>query len=100
MSIAITSIEIEPDNGLVIRPRGASYEFIYRTATGIGWRTSDSALHANKPMKWNVVDFLKNVRASVYSEYGDVLVESTRTKWINIPEPIKVAMRAELQTSL
>jgi hypothetical protein len=83
--VSVRAIAIdEPTNSLFVLPgiaTGVDYQYIYRAESGVRWDASHEAFHACEPQKWTHGDLLKQIRVSVASEYGDLLVAGSETRW-------------------
>ncbi len=86
----IEEIKIDEENRLLIRPRlEHDYQYIYRDASGVTWIEELRCLSAREPAKWNHFDLFKQIVSAVQREYGEMLVVTSETKWINIPSTLE-----------
>lgn len=84
----INAIEISPAGDLLVRvrpdPRG-SYQYIYRSATGIRWDQERQCFVAPKPRERSYAEWFGQVVTDAESELGVELVLGSEVMWLNIP---------------
>ena len=94
--IEIEEIKIDEENRLSIHPKfnpDYSYEYIYRDTSGVTWINMARCLAAREPEKWDHFDLYKQIILAARSEYGDQLVVSPETRWLNISDAPAVQIR-------
>jgi len=92
----IEEIKIDEENRLLIRPKirpDQNFEYIYRDASGVTWIDKVRCLGAREPDKWNHFDLFKQIIFAVHGEYGELLVVTSETKWLNIPTALESEIR-------
>lgn len=100
-TVHIAAISISPSGGLVVTPvregRG-DFSYIYRAANGIGWDADTRSLITPRPEEYTYGDWFEQVCRAVRQEYGQELVLSLHTEWVNIPDDIRsdIARRGRL----
>ena len=85
----ITSIEIDNEGRLMIKPEKEKFTLIYRTASEVHWDQAKSALFSPKPREWSYLDWYKHIIRIVKEECFCSLILTNKTNWINIPSEIK-----------
>lgn len=97
---SLASIEVDALGRLWVRPvmDGApSYEFIYREANGLRWNREEGALCAYEPARWEPVELLRHIVATLGSACDEVLRADEATVW-KVPADMKSAMLCVLET--
>jgi hypothetical protein len=92
-NIEITKIEIDESGKLLVTPIinwNDFFQFIYRAATGVRWNENSKCFVAPVPKEWSQFDWYANIVTSVRSENGVNLKITPRTKWLNVPDSLKV----------
>ncbi len=79
--------ELEPE---------ATYEYIYREANGLRWNRTHRALHANEPARWEHVELLRHISATLNSACDEELVFTKCTEWEGVPPDLKESLRSAL----
>lgn len=85
----ITSIEIDNEGRLMIKPEKEKFTLIYRTASEVHWDQAKSALYSPKPREWSYLDWYKHIIRIVKEECLCGLFLTKKTNWINIPPELK-----------
>jgi hypothetical protein len=90
--IEITNIELLNTNELSVKPAvnwNNSFQFIYRTATGVIWNEKTQCFMSPIPKEWSHLDWYANIVTSVLSEMGVNLIITPNTNWLNMPEDLQ-----------
>ena len=75
---------------LLVTPElGTDYAHIYRAAVGVNWSLEYSYLFSPQPREWSYIDWFENIYVAVRSEYGDRLIITQETMWINVADELK-----------
>lgn len=95
----IGEVRVDESGRLIVVPVLTSEEdfaFIYRAAMGISWDTINRGLAspAPRPGGWTHVDWFRQIRRAVASEYGATLTLGDDTRWLVPP-----ALRKEIEES-
>ena len=88
-SINIIRIDKINDGQINIFPsvfKDMSFEYVYRTATGVRWSNEINCFYKNEANRWDDEIFILNTIDSVYSEYGMFLTIDENTEINNIPK--------------
>ncbi len=96
---AVVKVLIDPAGQLFVQPQldpGATYESIYREANGLRWDSQHRALHAYEPKRWEPVELLQHIAATLYSAYDERLQVSEDTVWEGVPQELQATLRATL----
>ncbi len=95
----VVKVLIDPAGRLLVLPQldpGATYEHIYREATGLRWDSHHRALHAYEPKRWEPVELLQNIAATLCSAYDERLEITEDTIWEGVPLQLQATLRATL----
>ena len=93
--IEITKIEILQSGELSVTPVvnwNNSFQFIYRTATGVAWNEKSRCFTSPVPKEWSHLDWYGNIITSVLSEMEVNLKVTPKTEWLHVPESFQRAI--------
>ena len=85
----ISSIEIDNEGRLLIKPEKEKFNLIYRTASEVHWDQAKSVLYSPKPSEWSYLDWYKHIMTIVEAECLCSLSLNENTIWTNIPQELK-----------
>ena len=95
----VAKVLIDSTGHLFVMPElepGKTYEHIYREANGLRWHRALHALHAHEPERWEHVELLRHIAATLKSAYDEDLQIVGGTAW----EGVSPDLQAKLQTSV
>jgi hypothetical protein len=76
--------------------RGETYEYIYREANGLRWHKGLRALHAYEPQRWEPVELLRHIAATLKAAYEEDLQIVESTAWEGVPAELQADFRSVL----
>jgi hypothetical protein len=88
-------IKIE-NNALKIKPNARTFEYIYRTISGVNWDKNDKYLYSPAPKEWDYVKWFSQIVSNVYSEYDVILEINNDTIFQNIDRKLEKNIKEEL----
>ena len=86
--VAIASVEVDSTGRLAVRPDTldtASFEYIYRSATGVRWRSRDRAFVPDEVKGASPAAWFRIIISSVRDEFGLDLQLRPSTEWVMVP---------------
>jgi hypothetical protein len=90
--VLISRVEIDAKGWLRLYPADERYDHIYRAAAGVEWDRSGRFLHAEEPGAWTYPICFGQILSAVASEYGDTLIITSATEWLNVPTEVRAAI--------
>jgi hypothetical protein len=94
--VIIQRVVLDPDRQLRVRPtpsRPSGYGYIYRDALSVRWNDLCGELYVHDALEFSTVGQFKQIVAAVAREYGDQLVLSPSTLYVNIPSDVIAELR-------
>ena len=95
----VAKLYIDTTGQLFVLPRiepGETYEYIYREANGLRWHRGLRALHACEPKRWEHVELLRHIAATLKTAYDEDLQIVESTAWEGVPEELQADLRSVL----
>jgi len=98
--VPIAAISIDDNGRLLMRPARPGgridFNYIYRAAKGIQWNSETNSVVTPPPNERTYSDWFEQVCRGVLEEYGERLVLTPRTEWVNVPDDVRrdILMRA------
>ena len=89
---AIAKVFIDATGQLFVVPKiepDATYEYIYREANGLRWHKKLRALHAYEPERWEHVELLRHISATLRSAFDEELKITEDTAWEGVAAELK-----------
>ena len=93
----IKDIWIDNTGRLCIRPKSEKFEYIYRSAMGIYWDSSELFLYPRIIGSWSPADWFRQILKAVADEYGCKLILTSRTRWTGIGKDTNKALESEYE---
>jgi hypothetical protein len=96
---AVAKVFIDSTGQLFVVPElepGISYEYIYREANGLRWHKTLRALHAYEPGRWEPVELLRHISATLKSACDEDLQVTEGTAWEGVPPELRDKLRSAL----
>jgi hypothetical protein len=90
----ITSIEVDADGKLCVKPKSREFELIYRAGMEVGWDPARRCLFSPLPREWTYPRWFDQILAAAADEHGVRLHLTAHTAWINVPEAIRSEISA------
>jgi len=100
---AVAAVEIDPKGRLLVRPEAesvAAYEYIYREANGLRWDRERCSFCAYEPDRWEPVELMKHLVATVGDAYNERLFITNSTAWVCVPPELERELRVVLAEGL
>ncbi len=94
----ISRIWVDKSNRLCIQPEKATFELIYRNATGVQWNNENNCLYSQIMRSWSPIDWFRQIISAVEVEYGHCLYTTEKTEWENIDTSFKGLIEAESES--
>jgi|SRR5580658_1669586 hypothetical protein len=94
--VIIERVRLDPHRRLRLRPtpsRVSGYESIYRSASKVRWDDLCGELYVHDVPEFSTVDEYKQIVAAVAREYGDQLILSPSTAYVDVPSDVITALR-------
>ena len=94
--IIIQRVRLDPHRRLRLRPtpsRPSGYTYIYRDASSVQWDDLCGELYVHNVPDVTTLDEFKRILAAVAGEYGDQLILSPSTEYVDIPSGMIAALR-------
>jgi hypothetical protein len=91
----IVKIWINDTGKLCVQPESVKFEYIYRSAMGVQWNSSESYLYPPITGSWAPNEWFRQILAAVKNEYGCKLYINPETKWVNVDESVKLSIESE-----
>lgn len=89
----ITSVEIDDEGRLRVRPSKVDMPLVWRAAMEVYWDASTRTLYSPKPREWTYPMWFQQLLAAAH-EYGVHLTLSPGTHWSNVPGDVRVEIEA------
>jgi hypothetical protein len=86
----ITEIGIDDIGRLYIKPENKKFTMIWRSATEVHWDEKDNFLYSPKPREWTYLMWYKQIASAILNEYGCKLIITPDTRWISVPDDLKL----------
>jgi hypothetical protein len=84
--VIIQRVRLAPDGRLRLRLTGsASYPYIYRSASSVRWDPESEELYVLEVSGFDAVADFKQIITAVAQEYGDELLLSQGTVYVDVP---------------
>lgn len=96
-SDAIEEIWIGTAGSICVKPKSEKFEYIYRSAMGIDWNSSEGFLYPRIIGSWLPTDWFRQILAAVRNEYRCELYISLETEWRNIDKATREAIESEYE---
>ena len=90
--IEITKISILESGELSVTPIinwNSSFQYIYRTATGVVWNESSKSFMSPVPNDIPLISWYQNIISSVISELGVLLIITSNSQWHNVSKELQ-----------
>ena len=84
----VAKLYIDTTGQMFVSPKlepGETYEYIYREANGLRWHKGLRALHAYEPQRWEPVELLLHISATLKTAYDENLQIVESTAWEGVP---------------
>lgn len=91
----IAKLWIDDTGKLCVQPKSAKFEYIYRSAMGVQWNSSEGYLYPPIEGSWAPNDWFRQILAAVKNEYGCKLYLTPETNWANIDEVTRTTIESE-----
>ncbi len=94
--VIIQRVGLDPHRRLRLRPtptRPSGYNYIYRDASSVRWDGLCGELYVHDAPEFSTVDEFQLIVAAVAREYGDQLVLSPSTVYVDISTDVIAALR-------
>ena len=94
--VIIESVRLDPHRRLRLRPtlaRVSGYHSLYRSSSRVRWDDLCGELYVHDVPEFSNVDEFKDIVAAVAREYGDQLILSPSTAYVDIPSDVIAASR-------
>lgn len=92
-TIPIAYVVLDEDGRMQVYPDvpadDPGYKYIYRDATGVRWDNRKRCLYGGIPRQFSHQDWFEAIRDAVEREYGDNLVLTKLTEWVNISDELR-----------
>ena len=85
----ISTIFIDNNGRLWIKPATKEFSLIYRSATEVHWDNQECFLYSPKPREWTYLDWYKHIISVIFTEYDCKLTITTDTKWNGVSHDLK-----------
>jgi hypothetical protein len=85
----ISTIFIDKNGRLCIKPATKEFTLIYRSATEVHWDNKERFLYSPKPRELTYLDWYKHIISVISIECDCKLTIITDTKWIGVPNDLK-----------
>jgi hypothetical protein len=95
--VPIAQVEVAASGLLHVKPSipdSHDFEHIYRTATGVQWRKDLRVLAPARVVELSLAQWFGEIVDAAAGEYGVRLILTPETKWVNVPERLKVEIEA------
>jgi hypothetical protein len=95
----VAKLYIDTTGQLFVLPElepGKTYEYIYREANGLRWHKGLRALHAYEPQRWEHVELLRHIAATLRTAYDEDLQIVENTAWEGVPAALQANLRSVL----
>lgn len=84
--VVIQKVRLDPNGRLRVQPaKPAVYPHIYRSASSVRWDSDNSELYVLAILVFDAVAELKQITLAVAQEYGDELLLSSFTEYVDVP---------------
>ena len=96
---AIAKVLIDATGQLFVAPElepDSTYEYIYREANGLRWHKALRALHAYEPERWDHVELLRHISATLKSACDEELKITDDTVWEGVTPELRSRLRSAL----
>ena len=93
----IVEVEIDKAGLLRVRPKFATFPYIYREAMEVSWHQQDKALCSPNPRDWAYLRWFEQILAAA-SEQGYRLLLTPDTKWVNVATEIRTDFMNAMQS--
>ena len=94
-SDVIKKMWIDNTGSLCIQPVSERFEYIYRSAMGIDWNSSEGFLYPRIIGAWQPADWFRQILAAVRNEYYCDLHLTLETNWTDIDTETRRAIESE-----
>jgi len=84
----ISSIGIDDQDSLWVKPSTSAFPYIYREAVEVKWDPERLCLFGPKPREWSHLDWFKRIKAAA-REQGVELITAPTTQWSNIGSQLR-----------
>jgi hypothetical protein len=94
--VIIERVRRDPHRRLRLRPtfwRASGYNPVYRSASRVRWDDVCGELYVHDVPEFSNVDEFKEIVAAVAREYGDQLILSPSTAYVDVPSDVIAALR-------
>lgn len=96
--IDIEQVEIDHQGRLCVTPASGDFEMVYREAMEVYWDREGRFLFSPTPRDMTCPDWFRQIVLAVEYQYGVRLRKTGRTRWVDIPEPLRAEMSATDQS--
>ncbi len=96
-SDVIKEIWIDNTGNLCIRPKSERFEYIYRSAMGVYWNSSERFLYPRIIGSWSPANWFRQILKAVRDEYGCELFLTSKTRWTNVDEVTRKAIESDYE---
>jgi|LSQX01.1.fsa_nt_gb hypothetical protein len=96
-SDVIKEIWIDSAGSICVKPKSKRFEYIYRSAMGIDWNSTEGFLFPRLLGSWSPADWFRQILAAVRNEYEFELFITPETEWINIDKSTREAIESEYE---
>ena len=92
-SVPIAAVELDDNGRVLVKPPPGSddgyFRFIFRSATGVRWRSQDGSFHAVEARSLTSAAWFENIVSSVRGELGIDLRLNDETRWVSVPDSVR-----------
>ena len=90
----ISSIGIDDQGSLWVKPSTSVFPYIYREAMEVKWDSEQLYLFSPKPREWSHLEWFQQIKAAA-REQGVELITGPTTQWSNIDSPLRRAIESQ-----
>jgi hypothetical protein len=96
-SDVIKQIWLDTTGSICVKPNSKRFDYIYRSAMGIYWNSSEGFLYPRIVGSWSPTDWFRQILAADRNEYHCELYITLETEWINIDKGTRKAIECEYE---
>jgi hypothetical protein len=87
----IAEVGIDLEGRLYVRPRTATFPFIWREAMEVHWDVAGGFLHSPVPREWSYADWFRRIVAAARQQAWELELTAD-TVWTNIPADVRFSI--------
>ena len=99
MEVIIQQVGLDSNHRLRLRPatlRSAGYDYIWRDASSVRWDGLNGEFYVHEAPEFTPLDEFKQIVAAVAREYGETLIFSPSTVFVDVPSSLITALRESI----